>query len=73
MNYKKSVLKILSANFDCFRVSAGIAPNVLYWRRSEILPLKLIRSTTIETTSNVHTKHQNRFFANTLLVADADF
>ena len=51
----------------------AVAANVLYWRRSEILPLKLIRSTTIETTSNVHTKHQNRFFANTLLVADADF
>jgi group I intron endonuclease len=25
---KKSVLKILSANSECFRVSAGIAPNV---------------------------------------------
>ena len=27
MTYKKSVLKILSANSECFRVSAGIAPN----------------------------------------------
>jgi hypothetical protein len=28
MKNKKSVLKILSANSECFRVSAGIAPNV---------------------------------------------
>ena len=28
MKHKKSVLKILSANSDCFRVSDGIAPNV---------------------------------------------
>ena len=28
MKHKKSVLKILSANSECFRVSAGIAPNV---------------------------------------------
>ena len=27
MKHKKSVLKILSANSECFRVSAGIAPN----------------------------------------------
>lgn len=27
MKIKKSVLKILSANYECFRVSAGIAPN----------------------------------------------
>ena len=27
MRNKKSVLKILSANSECFRVSAGIAPN----------------------------------------------
>ena len=27
MKNKKSVLKILSANSECFRVSAGIAPN----------------------------------------------
>ena len=47
--------------------------NGLYWRRSGLLPLKLIRSTTVDATTNVHTKHRNRFFANTLLVADADF
>jgi hypothetical protein len=29
MKHKKSVLKILSVNSECFRVSAGIAPNVL--------------------------------------------
>ena len=29
MRNKKSVLKILSANSECFRVSAGIAPNKL--------------------------------------------
>jgi len=28
MKHKKSVLKILSANSECFSVSAGIAPNV---------------------------------------------
>jgi hypothetical protein len=28
MKHKKSVLKILSTNSECFRVSAGIAPNV---------------------------------------------
>jgi len=28
MKHKKSVLKILSANSECFRVSAGIAPNI---------------------------------------------
>mgnify|MGYP003531855466 CR=1 FL=1 len=28
MKHKKSVLKILSANSECFRVSVGIAPNV---------------------------------------------
>ncbi len=28
MKHKKSVLKILSANSECFRVSAGIAANV---------------------------------------------
>lgn len=28
MKHKKSVLKILSANFECFRVSDGIAPNI---------------------------------------------
>ena len=27
MKHRKSVLKILSANSECFRVSAGIAPN----------------------------------------------
>jgi hypothetical protein len=27
MKHKKSVLKILSANSECFRVSDGIAPN----------------------------------------------
>ena len=27
MKHKKSVLKILSANSECFRASAGIAPN----------------------------------------------
>ena len=27
MRNKKSVLKILSANSECFRVSSGIAPN----------------------------------------------
>jgi hypothetical protein len=51
----------------------SIATNGLYWRRSGLLPLKLIRSTTVDATTNVHTKHRNRFFANTLLVADADF
>jgi hypothetical protein len=28
MKHKKSVLKILSANSECFRVSVGIAPNL---------------------------------------------
>ena len=27
MKHRKNVLKILSANSECFRVSAGIAPN----------------------------------------------
>ena len=31
--------------------------NVLYWRRSGLLPLKLIRSTNVDATTNVHTKH----------------
>lgn len=35
MKHKKSVLKILSANSECFRVSAGIAPNSLI---DEIMP-----------------------------------
>ena len=34
MRNKKSVLKILSANSECFRVSAGIAPNDLPALRS---------------------------------------
>ena len=29
MKHKKSVLKILSANSECFRVSAGIAGNYM--------------------------------------------
>ncbi len=40
-----------------------------YWRRSGHLPLKLIRRTNAQPTTNVHTKHQTRFFANTLLYA----
>jgi hypothetical protein len=50
-----------------------VTHNDLYWRRSGLLPLKLIRRTNAQPTTNVHTKHRNRFFANTLLVADADF
>ncbi len=46
MRNKKSVLKILSANSECFRVSAGIAPNTpiteenatdLHWCMVDIL------------------------------------
>lgn len=54
-------------------VHGGIGTNVLYWRRSGLIPLKLIRETNVDVTTNVHTKHLNRFFANTLLVADANF
>jgi hypothetical protein len=35
----------------------AMTANVLYWRRSGLLPLKLIRSTTVDDTTNVHTKH----------------
>ncbi len=33
------------------------ATNVLYWRRSGLLPLKLIRSNTVDATTNVDMKH----------------
>jgi hypothetical protein len=42
MKNKKSVLKILSANSECFRVSAGIAPNVEHIRRQGFEIQKLV-------------------------------
>ena len=42
MKHKKSVLKILSANSECFRVSAGIAPNVLQTCEGKELELQIL-------------------------------
>jgi hypothetical protein len=70
MKIKKSVLKILSANSECFRVSAGIAPNVEALAKKGHLKNECSAlAPKFHSSTNVQFTTSSPFFANAMLVA----
>jgi len=58
--YTKAMIITMTAIIIALQLGvykSRMAHNDLYWRRSGLLQKKLIRSTTTELTTNVHTKH----------------